>query len=68
MDMETRNKNQLPWTEEHWKQIDMAVHDECKRTKVAAKYLPLYPAPGAKTVPSDTVLLGSALARSCRLG
>ena len=68
MDMETRNKNQLPWTEEHWKQIDMAVHDECKRTKVAAKYLPLYPAPGAKTVPSDTELLGSALARSCRLG
>ncbi|MDJ0581481.1 hypothetical protein [Crocosphaera sp.] len=59
MNPETRNKNQIPWTEEHWKQIDMAVHDECKRTKVAAKYLPLYPAPGAKTVPSDTVLLGN---------
>ncbi|WP_107669739.1 hypothetical protein [Cyanothece sp. BG0011] len=59
MNTETRNKNQLPWTEEHWKQIDMAVHDECKRTKVAAKYLPLYPAPGAMTVPSDTVLLGN---------
>ena len=31
MNPETRNKNQLPWTEEHWKQIDMAVHEECDR-------------------------------------
>ena len=53
---ENRNKNQLPWTNEYWQQIDMAVHDECKRTKVASKYLPIYPAPGAKTVPSDTVM------------
>ena len=59
MNADTRNKNQLPWTDEQWKQIDMAVHDECKRTKVTPKYLPLYPAPGAKTIPSDTVLLGN---------
>ncbi len=63
MTADTRNKNQLPWTEEHWQQIDMAVHDECKRTKVAAKYLPIHPAPGAKTVPSDTVLLGQQIDR-----
>ena len=55
---ETRNRNQLSWTDENWQEIDRAVHDECKRTKVAAKYLPIYPAPGATTVPSDTVLLG----------
>ncbi|MEO1396821.1 MAG: hypothetical protein AAFV90_28405 [Cyanobacteria bacterium J06634_5] len=57
MTSETRNKNQLPWTDDQWQQIDMAVHDECKRTKVASKYLPIHPVPGAKTVPSDTVLL-----------
>ncbi len=57
MHLEMRNRNQLPWTEETWKQIDIAVHYECQRTKVASKFLPIYPAPGATTIPSDTVLL-----------
>lgn len=31
MNAESRNKNQLPWTDEQWKEIDMAVHDKiCK--------------------------------------
>ena len=55
---ETRNRNQLPWTDENWQEIDRAVHDECQRTKVAAKYLPIYPALGVTTIPSDTVLPG----------
>jgi uncharacterized linocin/CFP29 family protein len=63
MNADSRNKNQLPWTDEQWKQIDMAVHDECKLTKVAAKYLPIHPAPGAKTIPSNTVLLSDQRGR-----
>ena len=59
MHLDMRNRNQLPWTDETWKQIDMAVHDECKRTKVASKFLPICPAPGATTIPSDTVLLSN---------
>ena len=63
MELKNRNRNELPWTEEQWQQIEMAVHDECKRTKIAAKYLPMYPAPGAKTVPSDMILLNDQRSR-----
>src|SRR5215217_2910753 len=35
-------REQLPWGPQIWNRIDQAVHDEAKRTKVAAKFVPLY--------------------------
>jgi hypothetical protein len=51
-------REKLPWTQEIWNRIDQAVHDECQRTKIARRFLPLYGpvSPGELTVPSDTVL------------
>lgn len=53
-----KDREKLPWSEEIWKRIDQAVYDECYRTKVAAKFLPLHGpmSPGTMTVPSDTIL------------
>jgi uncharacterized linocin/CFP29 family protein len=49
-------RDRLAWSQEIWNSIDQAVHDECQRTKVAAKFLPLYPVgPDMLTVPSDAV-------------
>ena len=51
------NREKLPWSQEIWNRIDQAVHNECQRTKVARKFLPLYGpvAAGQTTVHSDTV-------------
>jgi|GEM_PF-1662356 len=59
MDINQRNRNQLPWDEEIWNKLDRAVHDECKRTKIAAKFLPIHvpPSPNQLTIPSDTVIV-----------
>ncbi|WNZ27792.1 hypothetical protein HJG54_33725 [Leptolyngbya sp. NK1-12] len=49
----------VPWSDEIWNRIDRAVHDECKRTRVAAKFLPIVPVNHCQlTVPSDTILVG----------
>lgn len=46
----------VEWGREIWNRIDQAVHDEAQRTKVAAKFLPLYPvAPNIATVTADAV-------------
>lgn len=52
-------RDKLPWSQEIWDRIDQAVHEECKRTKIARKFLPLYGpvAPGELTVPSDTIVV-----------
>jgi hypothetical protein len=57
--MSTNNRqNQDPWNEEIWKRIDMAVHTECMRTKVASRFLPLVKVDQAQlTFPSDTVIV-----------
>ena len=51
-------RDMVPWGPDIWARIDEAVQHECKRTKVAAKFLPLYGPvdPAALTVPSDTVV------------
>ena len=51
-------REKVPWSQEIWDRIDQAVHAECQRTKIAAKFLPMYGPidPKATTVPSDTVL------------
>jgi uncharacterized linocin/CFP29 family protein len=53
------NREKLPWSQEIWNRIDQAVHNECQRTKVARKFLPLYGpvAAGQTTVHSDTVVV-----------
>lgn len=53
-----KDREKLPWSEEVWRRIDQAVYDECKRTRVAAKFLPLHGplSSGTMTVPSDTIL------------
>src|SRR5215475_15218232 len=51
-------REKLPWSQEIWNRIDQAVHDECERTKIARKFIPLYGpvAPGELIVISDTVV------------
>lgn len=53
------NREKLPWSQEIWNRIDQAVHNECQRTRVARKFLPLYGpvAAGQTTVHSDTVVV-----------
>src|SRR5262249_45041906 len=49
-------REKLGWSQEIWGRIDRAVHDEVQRTKIAAKFLPLYTvAPDATTVPTDGI-------------
>lgn len=50
-------RDKLPWSQEIWNRIDQAVHDECQRTRIARKFLPLYGpvSPGELIVASDTV-------------
>jgi uncharacterized linocin/CFP29 family protein len=52
-------REKLDWSQDIWNRIDQAVHDECQRTKVAAKFLPMYGpiSPGETTVLSDRVEL-----------
>ena len=55
-------REQLSWSEDVWKSIDDAVHDEVQRTSVAAKFIPLHapaPAPDVSTVPSDIIDAGA---------
>jgi len=49
-------RDKLDWGPDVWARIDQAVHDEAQRTKIAVKFLPLYPV-GAEvtTIPSDAV-------------
>jgi uncharacterized linocin/CFP29 family protein len=56
--MATNNlgRDKLDWSPDIWTPIDQAVHDEAKRTKVAAQFLPLYPTEmDMMTVQSDAV-------------
>jgi uncharacterized linocin/CFP29 family protein len=50
-------REKVPWSQEIWDRIDQAVHAECLRTKIAAKFLPMYGPidPKATTVPSDRI-------------
>ena len=51
-------RDRLAWSEDLWKSIDDAVHDEVQRTSVAAKFIPLHgpaPTPDILTVPSDII-------------
>lgn len=49
-------RDKLTWSQEIWDTIDKAVHDEAQRTKIAAKFLPLYGVAAETTkVPSDAV-------------
>jgi len=60
MNQMSYGKEEPEWTQEVWDRIDQAVHDEAQRTKVAAKFLPLYMAvPSALIVPADTVNVDS---------
>jgi uncharacterized linocin/CFP29 family protein len=33
---------QVPWTEEQWMRVNLAIQEEAQRARVAAKFLPLY--------------------------
>ena len=56
-------REKLAWSQEIWNRIDQAVHDECERTKVAAKFIPLYGpvSPAQLTIPSDTIATAAPL-------
>jgi uncharacterized linocin/CFP29 family protein len=51
-------RDKVPWSQEIWNRIDQAVHDECQRTKIARRFLPMYGpvSPGELIVISDTVV------------
>lgn len=51
----------LDWSQATWDRINQAVHDECRRTKVARKFLPFVMTDAtAKTFPSDTVIVSES--------
>jgi hypothetical protein len=54
-----KGQQKLNWSQDIWNRIDQAVHDECRRTKVAAKFIPMYGPimPGETTVLSDMVVV-----------
>ena len=51
-------REKIKWSQEIWDRIDQAVHDECERTRVAAKFIPMYGpvSPDQLTIPADTVV------------
>lgn len=54
--MNNLGRENISWSQQLWNRIDQAVNAEALRTKVAAKFLPLYgPLAEATTVPADTV-------------
>jgi uncharacterized linocin/CFP29 family protein len=57
-EMMMRGREKVPWSQEVWDRIDEAVHAECERTEIAAKFLPMQGPipPMTTTVPSDTVI------------
>lgn len=56
MAMNNLGRDKLDWSPDIWNHIDQAVHDEAKRTKIAAQFLPLYPTEmDMMTVQSDAV-------------
>src|SRR5512132_247327 len=61
-------RDKMPWDPEIWDRIDQAVHAECCRTKIAAKFLPMYGPIDhkARTVPSDRVEVLEAAALTAR--
>jgi hypothetical protein len=62
MDQMNLGRDKLDWTQDIWKRIDTSVHDEAQRTKIAAKFLPLYSVgPDVTTIPSDAVDPGPLL-------
>lgn len=51
-------RDRLTWSDDLWKSIDDAVHDEVLRTSVATKFIPLHgplQAPDVITVPADII-------------
>ena len=46
-----------------WSLVEQAVHDECKRARIAQKFLLIHiaPEPGLTTFPSDTILLDNQI-------
>jgi uncharacterized linocin/CFP29 family protein len=54
--IQNRGRDKIHWTKEIWDHLDMAVHDECMRTRVAAKYLPIHKVPDHyTTIPADSI-------------
>lgn len=53
-------QDKLDWSQTIWDNINTAVHDEAKRTKVAAQFLPPHITDGSDTtIPSDQVNAGT---------
>jgi uncharacterized linocin/CFP29 family protein len=58
MDDGSLNREKLPWTQDLWDRIDMAVHDEMQRILIGRRFIPLVPAsPDTLTVAADTVIV-----------
>jgi hypothetical protein len=53
-------REDLPWTQDVWHQIDVAIADEARRARVAARVIPQISAPGPYTtmLQTDLVLQG----------
>jgi uncharacterized linocin/CFP29 family protein len=52
------NREKLPWPQDLWDRIDMAVHDEMKRILIGRRFIPLVLAsPDTLTVAADTVIV-----------
>ncbi|MGC5561798.1 encapsulin [Streptomyces sp. FR-108] len=56
--MTTRNlgRDKLPWSEDRWRFIDQAVHDEAARTRIGRRFMPIVPLADVLTAPADTIV------------
>src|SRR2546428_10215391 len=58
-------RDKVHWSQEVWDRIDMAVHEEALRIRVAAKFLPLHLVPPkTMTVPADLVIIPTTTPRT----
>ena len=51
MPNENLGRDKLPWSDELWKRVDTAVHDEMNRTAVGRKIVTPIPMPDARFLP-----------------
>src|SRR5580704_6461873 len=62
-------RDKVPWSDEVWKRLDAAAHEELTRVRIGAKFLPTFRVPAKTlTLPSDSVLIGGTTSVATSVG
>ena len=63
------NREKVPWSQDLWDRIDMAVHDEMHRILIGRRFIPMVTAsPETLTVTADTVIVNPGTAEPLNKG